>query len=608
MIKFMRDIAPVVMWVVIVAFVGTIFFAWGMDISQKGKAEVYVGKVGRKKIPIRNFSRKVEIERERYRMNSEQGELTPQQIKMVPRQVWETEVSKILHEELFDAMALHGSADEVFEHIKRNPPPEIMNHPTFQTDSMFDTSKYIQFLSTPESYDNPGMLELELYTKNMIVPMEKLRQLLEVGRVPIKAEIEYEYHSENDIIVFEYVKVQPSVFTVDSSEITDAMIESYYHTHQDTFQEEEQAELYFVQVPKTATTEDEQSYMTELQEIRKRIIDGESTFEEEAQIESDDEGSAKNGGDLGWFTRGQMVPEFEEVVFTLEPGKVSDPIKTNFGYHIIFVEDKDVQDTVVKVKARHILRKIQPTAETLDSLELFIDSLRVVMHEKGFFAAVAEYDEIAIDSTGLFKKGDMIKGIGYLYGASSFAFSEEEEMDSISERMENEFAFFLLSEKRRTEEGVLPLADVRDRIFWMMKDSIRTQKARAYLENIRNTITATTDIASLKDTDSLLVSGVTDTVTCKQYVTDVGYNTVATAVAFAQPIHAISKAIEAEGSFFIVKTLWKYIEESIPWESIAVARIKSDLVEKAKRNAYLEWYVSYKKGKDIEDYLDKYYE
>ncbi len=611
MIKFMRDIAPIVMWVVIVAFVGTIFFAWGMDVTRRGRGEVYVGKIGKKKIPLRKFARQVEIERERYRMNSDQGELSPQQLRMVPRQVWETEVSKILHKELFKDMSLYGSADEVFEHIKNNPPPEIVNHPHFQTDSVFDTAKYIQFLSTPESYENPGMLELELYTKNMIVPMEKLRQLLEIGKVPTKAEIAYEYHSQNDKIVFEYVKTQPSSFPVDSSQITDEMITSFYEANQDTFYEEKQAELYFVKVPKEATPEDEQSYVTELLDIKKRVLDKESTFEEEAKIESDDEGSARKGGDLGWFVKGQMVPEFEKVAFSLEPGEISDPIRTDFGYHIIYVEDREVQDTVVRVKARHILRKIQPTSETLDSLEMFIDSLRNVMLQKGFKAAVAEHEAITVDSTGLFKKGDMISGIGYLVGASTFAFSEkgeEEEPDSISERMENEHAFFLLKVKRRTEEGVLPLADVRDQIMYMIKDSLQMQRAKLYLDDLRPSITPETDIAGLKDTDSLLVSGVTDTVTRKQYITDVGYNTVVTAIAFTLAENEVSPVIESEGAFYVIKPLWIHIEETIPWESVAVARIKSDLTEKARKNAYMEWYVSYKNSKEIEEHIDKYYE
>ena len=79
-------------------------------------------------------------------------------------------------------------------------------------------------------------------------------------------------------------------------------------------------------------------------------------FEDLAKEYSEDPGSAPNGGELGWFKKGAMVPEFEKVAFATAPGNISEVVKTQFGYHIIKVEDvKKVKGVVTQVKAQHIL-------------------------------------------------------------------------------------------------------------------------------------------------------------------------------------------------------------------------------------------------------------
>ncbi len=78
------------------------------------------------------------------------------------------------------------------------------------------------------------------------------------------------------------------------------------------------------------------------EELHQRLADGED-FAALAEEYSDDTGSAINGGDLGWFGRGVMVPAFEEAAFALEPDEISEPVATDFGYHIIQVLEKDAE-------------------------------------------------------------------------------------------------------------------------------------------------------------------------------------------------------------------------------------------------------------------------
>jgi len=80
--------------------------------------------------------------------------------------------------------------------------------------------------------------------------------------------------------------------------------------------------------------------LEKIKSLQKRIAGGEE-FEALAKAESDDSTSGKNGGDLGTVKRGQMVPAFENAVFTMPVNQLSDPVKTQFGYHLIRVDKRE---------------------------------------------------------------------------------------------------------------------------------------------------------------------------------------------------------------------------------------------------------------------------
>lgn len=108
----------------------------------------------------------------------------------------------------------------------------------------------------------------------------------------------------------------------------------------------------------------------EAREIKKKIADG-ADFGEMAKEHSLDPGTKDNGGLLGSFSRGQMVPQFEEAAFILEPGNISDPVESRFGWHLIKVEERREKPlpTFDEVKERilnsMIHRKAQSIAEEL---------------------------------------------------------------------------------------------------------------------------------------------------------------------------------------------------------------------------------------------------
>lgn len=108
-----------------------------------------------------------------------------------------------------------------------------------------------------------------------------------------------------------------------------------------------------------------------LSDIRRQIISGEATFEELAAKHSDD-GSAQQGGDLGWAQRGNYVPEFEAAAYTLEQGEISDIVETEFGFHVLKLNERRGNS----IRVSHILIKPDITQADLDLSIAFLDSIK----------------------------------------------------------------------------------------------------------------------------------------------------------------------------------------------------------------------------------------
>lgn len=122
------------------------------------------------------------------------------------------------------------------------------------------------------------------------------------------------------------------------------------------------------------------------EEIRQRILDG-ANMATMAKLYSEDPGSAANGGELGFFERGQMVPEFETFAFTLQGKELSDVFETEYGFHFMqLIERRGEQ-----VNARHILITPKTSENDLTSSKLFLDSIyNLLLTDTLTFAEAAE--------------------------------------------------------------------------------------------------------------------------------------------------------------------------------------------------------------------------
>ena len=157
--------------------------------------------------------------------------------------------------------------------------------------------------------------------------------------------------------------------------VTTTEAEVYFKLHPEKFPRKPgEVRLQVIQIPSSADSVTDARAKAAILEARQRILGGEKFAKVAAEV-SDDPGSARSGGDLGFFTRGNMEPTLEDIAFSLKLNTLSEPIRTPFGWHLIEVLERDTVRTragadslddkrqpVVEAHARHILVRV-PVSE-----------------------------------------------------------------------------------------------------------------------------------------------------------------------------------------------------------------------------------------------------
>ncbi|TVQ20726.1 MAG: hypothetical protein EA382_14555 [Spirochaetaceae bacterium] len=159
-------------------------------------------------------------------------------------------------------------------------------------------------------------------------------------------------------------------------EVTTAEIRTFYDDNPEFFATGEQVAARHILVSTQGLSgEDIDDARAAAQQIRQELIDG-ADFAELARERSDDPGAAAQGGDLGTFGRGMMVPEFEEAAFSLEVGEISQLVQTQFGFHIVQVTERIAGGMTPLAQVTENIRQYLSQQKQAEALDVYIDSLR----------------------------------------------------------------------------------------------------------------------------------------------------------------------------------------------------------------------------------------
>ncbi|HEY5680053.1 MAG TPA: SurA N-terminal domain-containing protein [Pseudomonadales bacterium] len=291
------------------------------------------------------------------------------------------------------------------------------------------------------------------------------------------AENELEYRTEETVDV-EYLELSAEGLVNDESiSVSEAAIEETYaaDSAEALSGDRRQARHILLEVGASRTAEQAEN---ELNAVRERIVGG-ADFASLAEELSEDPGSAALGGDLGMVAKGIFDPAFEQALWELEVGEISEPVRTDFGYHLIQLDAVDV-------------RELPPLSEQRDDIEL---RLRREQAEELFSERLREFDNLAFEqpdglegiAAALALETQSVAGVSRSRGDGVFANASLRDAVFASEVLDNGYntqAVALTDNravvarvKARYEPEAIPLDDVRDDI----RAAIASEKARVAL-------------------------------------------------------------------------------------------------------------------------------
>lgn len=487
----MRTKMHIVLWGVLILFVLSMTIGGlvgGADIIDQllGKtnpAEA-IGVVNGEKIPPDFFNQLVNQQLEQYRANGQQ--VTDQMLESVRNQVWDNIIRENLISSAIDEMGITATDEEVVFHLENNPPSFLRTMPAFMTNGVFDQQKYLQAIKNPEGNE---WAPVEQIMKTSVIPNYKLQKMLSSSVTVSDNEVREEYIKQNVQFTIDAVHITERSVDETDLAITENEIKRSYNDRKDEFEQPETRDLRFVFWKKEPQKRDTVSTYENALDIIDQLNSGED-FVYMANIYSEDPGNvvsadSARGGDLGWFEKGQMVKSFSDAAFSARKGQVVGPVLSQFGYHVIKINDKRRTNGKDQVNAAHILLKITVGAETRDALRRDATLFSYDAQDYGFDAAL---DTHSVFSTVISLKEEdiIINPIGQFRNAVRWAFYGE--IGEISSPMENDdyYSIFLLNSE--TPAGNTPMEDVREQIERDLKMDKISVATKYIANNLRKEI------------------------------------------------------------------------------------------------------------------------
>jgi peptidyl-prolyl cis-trans isomerase D len=340
----------------------------------------------------------------------------------------------------------------------------------------------------------------------------------------------------------QYVSFDASNLPGGKPQVTDAEVQAYYNQHKDQYTVKEQVKVrhILIAVPANADSKTDAAAKAKAEDLLKQIKGG-GNFADLAGKNSDDPGSKVQGGELGWLDRGKTVPEFDKAAFSLAPGQTSDLVKTQFGYHILQVEEK-------KTAHERPLAEVQP--EILPILEqqkagaaeqTFASGLASDAKKNGLDKAAAAKGLHAVTTDYVAKDG-VISGLADGSGLLTQAFAVVKGADPASVSTGEGFAVFQVTDIKPAHAP--EFAAYKEHILEDLREQQVPQLLNTQLTKLDDRAKVLNDLKKAAAEMNIPVK-TSELVGKEGQVPDLGAMSGPGAVAFTLPVKGISGPINA---------------------------------------------------------------
>lgn len=550
MLQSMRSAAKPIFFILLITFVGGFLFADASGLLGTGGLTpgTTVASVDGTDISYQQYSAAAQSAVDQAQAQKGSS-LTLDERARVEQQALDQLVEDILLQREFTRRGITVSDAEVQQAALTNPHPQLLQSPELQTDGRFDIEKYRRFMSSPSLRQSGQLAMLEAYYRDQIARNKLYGQV--AGDVYVTdARLWQIWQDTRDSAQVTFAAWRPELIADSAVTVTDAEIRTWYDRNKDDLEQPGRAAVSLVKIPRTITAADSAATLARVQALRAEIVAG-TKFEDVARRESADTASGNQGGDLGRGARGRFVPAFENAAFALRAGELSQPVLTQFGYHLIKVDERK-GDTLA---LRHILVRVgqsDSSATRTDRLADQLSSAAAQQTEPARFDSAARRFALPVERAVVFESEPLIVAGRVVPDVSAWAFSGVR-VGETSELFSDDDGYYLARLDTLRQGGVPDLDDketrdlIRRELVARKKIELLVPRARQLAQAAAN---GSLESAAAAQGVTLQTTGLFTRVST---VPGLGQLNQAIGAAFALPVGAVSAPVSTPQAVYVLR-------------------------------------------------------